>query len=231
MDKVLVLAHRGRHGSGVKENTIEAFASALDSGADGVELDVHATRDGRLVVSHDPDLKRVYGVEGRIRGLTFEQIRDLAPGIASLEEVFQAFGGIFYDIEIKADPVTDTGACPLLAALLEKFHADPARMMVSSFNPLVMRRFHRLAPAFPTAVIYDAMKTTPFYLRRGQGRLFFHCDFLNPRADIAAGQMERHPSYRFAPWNVNDAETASALIGKGAEILITDDVLLLKSLF
>ncbi len=231
MDEVLVLAHRGRHGSGVLENTLEAFSAALDCGASGMELDVRATCDGRLVVSHDPDLRRVHGVDGLIRGMTFAQIRDAAPDVPTLDEVFQAFGGVFYDIEVKADPVTDTGACPLLAELLDRYRIDPSRLLVSSFNPLVMRRFHHLAPHYATAAIYDSRGTTPFYLRRGQGRLFFHCDCLKPRADIASRQMDRHPSYRFAPWDVNDAKVAGDLIVRGAWALITDDVPLIRSLF
>ena len=58
-------AHRGLHGPGVPENSLAAFRRAAEAGY-GAELDVHLTRDGRLVVIHDGDLERMCGVPGRV---------------------------------------------------------------------------------------------------------------------------------------------------------------------
>lgn len=232
MGKVLILAHRGRHIDGIKENTLDAFCCAMDSGADGVELDVHLSSDGHLVISHDPTLSRLYGSKERIHDLPFCRIKEIAADITELPKVFETLGPVFFDIEIKADPITDTRISDILYSVLEAFPDIQRKVMVSSFNPLAMRRFSSISRnKYPSAIIYDREKTTPFYLRSGLGRLFFDCGFLNPKANIASKEMDKHPSYRFAPWDVNMLSDAEIFVKKGASALITDEVLLLKALF
>ena len=232
MEKVLILAHRGRHIDGIKENTLDAFCCAMDSGADGVELDVHLLSDGHLVISHDPTLSRLYGAKERIHDLPFCRIKEIAADITELPKVFETLGPVFFDIEIKADPITDTRISDILYSALEAFPDIQRKVMVSSFNPLAMRRFSSISRnKYPSAIIYDREKTTPFYLRSSLGRLFFDCDFLNPKANIASKEMDKHPSYRFAPWDVNMLSDAEIFVKKGASALITDEVLLLKALF
>ena len=58
--RVSIIAHRGASRA-FHENTIRAFERAVELGVDGIELDVHATRDGVLVVHHDPTLKLTHG--------------------------------------------------------------------------------------------------------------------------------------------------------------------------
>ncbi len=67
------IAHRGLHGNGVSENSLEAFKRAIDIGS-AFELDIHLTKDNELVVCHDSELKRVTGKEGVIEDLTLEEI-------------------------------------------------------------------------------------------------------------------------------------------------------------
>lgn len=62
-------AHRGLHGNGVPENSMEAFRAALEGGY-GIELDVHLMKDGKLAVIHDASLKRTAGADVRIEDLT-----------------------------------------------------------------------------------------------------------------------------------------------------------------
>ncbi len=72
----LIFGHRGARYS-APENSIPSFENALKFGADGVELDVHLTKDGKLVVIHDSTLKRINGSNMLIRDLTFEDIKKL----------------------------------------------------------------------------------------------------------------------------------------------------------
>ncbi len=67
-------AHRGLHGAGVPENSLEAFRLAKEAGY-GVELDVHLLKDGTLAVFHDTLLSRMTGLEGRIVDLTAEELK------------------------------------------------------------------------------------------------------------------------------------------------------------
>lgn len=73
---VLKIAHRGASNH-APENTLEAFKKALQLKADVVEFDVHHTRDGKIVVMHDHNVKRVTGGKGLIRNLSFKEIRKL----------------------------------------------------------------------------------------------------------------------------------------------------------
>jgi len=100
-----VIAHRGdvKHHP---ENTLSAFQAALDAGADAVELDVHMTHDGVLVVHHDYYLGRPDNGKGKIHEKDFTYIQNLTIGesehIPTLEEVFQQFGNrLQYEIELK----------------------------------------------------------------------------------------------------------------------------------
>src|SRR5262250_3277528 len=67
------IAHRGASGR-YPENTIAAFKAARDLGVPYIELDVHMTHDGEIVVIHDEDLQRIAGREGAIRELNFAEV-------------------------------------------------------------------------------------------------------------------------------------------------------------
>ena len=77
---IQVAAHRGNVAA-YPENTIEAFSSAYDIGADMIELDLHMTKDGEIVVIHDGDLRRTADVSGEIRKLTLDEIKRADVGI------------------------------------------------------------------------------------------------------------------------------------------------------
>src|SRR5580704_9429935 len=68
-----VIAHRGASGT-FPENTLASFKAARDLGAPYIELDLHMTRDGRVVVSHDPDLTRMAGLDSLITTLSYDQL-------------------------------------------------------------------------------------------------------------------------------------------------------------
>jgi glycerophosphoryl diester phosphodiesterase len=78
--QVVVVSHRGEH-LAHPENTLPAFQAAIDAGADYFELDVRTTSDGKLVLMHDGTLNRTTNGTGRVRDLTFDQIRALDAGI------------------------------------------------------------------------------------------------------------------------------------------------------
>jgi glycerophosphoryl diester phosphodiesterase len=115
-----LVAHRGAHknAKGILENTDEAFHWAKTLGYWGIELDVHATADNRLVVNHDPTLKRLWGQDGAIADLSFNQLRALAPKIPLLEEVIANYGKKMHlFIEIKYPPKEQAGLVSVLDGL------------------------------------------------------------------------------------------------------------------
>src|SRR6056297_841327 len=103
MARFFIWAHRGASAV-APENTLAAFTAALQAGADGIELDVHLTRDGVPVVMHDETVDRTTNGSGRIRDLSHAEIDDLDAGswfgprwrgekIPTLEKVLVAFAG------------------------------------------------------------------------------------------------------------------------------------------
>ncbi|MFA5959609.1 MAG: glycerophosphodiester phosphodiesterase family protein [Tatlockia sp.] len=105
VDNSCLIAHRGAHDkkSRIIENTDSAFARALSLGCYGIELDVHATKDGVLVVNHDPTLKRLWHKNEAIAELPFKTLRQLTPEIPSLDEVVARYGKkLHLFIELKA---------------------------------------------------------------------------------------------------------------------------------
>lgn len=144
----LVIAHRGASGREV-ENSLAAFRLAADMGADGVELDVHATSDGRLVVFHDETVGRM-----RIASSTFEQIRTHRLGngetVPSLEEALGVIlPGMKAYIEVKT---LEPGFDSVLLDIIDT-SAAPASTAVHSFDHRIVRRLHGRRPRLALGIL------------------------------------------------------------------------------
>ena len=77
----LVIAHRGASAY-APENTMPAFEKALELGAEGIELDVHMTADGEIVVIHDHTIDRTSNGKGMVKDLTLDEIKKFDFGLA-----------------------------------------------------------------------------------------------------------------------------------------------------
>lgn len=146
--QVQVIAHRGASLQ-CPENTIEAFGRAAVLGADAVELDVRRTRDGVLVVHHDPQLPG-----GEV--LARLNHADLPSPIPTLAEALDACGGMWVNVEVKNDPhEPDFDASESIAeatAQLLVSRSEPTeRWLVSSFSRSSIDVVHSVAPELPTA--------------------------------------------------------------------------------
>ena len=104
--KCKIISHRGQHDNlKVFENTLTAFDHVLETdGIWGVEMDFRWTKDLYPVVSHDPDLQRLYGSNIRISDTTLYELKQLCPQIPTLEEVLKRYGGkLHLMVEVKAE--------------------------------------------------------------------------------------------------------------------------------
>ncbi|HEY0517865.1 MAG TPA: glycerophosphodiester phosphodiesterase [Ilumatobacteraceae bacterium] len=142
-----VLAHRGAS-KAERENTLEAFRAAGRMGSDAVELDVRRTRDGVLVVHHDPLIEN-----GRaIVDLDFSALPSHVP---TLDAALDACDGMWVNVEIKNDPSepdfdpTDDIADRTIAVLRERGEDD--RWLISSFRLETVDRCRGLAESIRTA--------------------------------------------------------------------------------
>ena len=241
----LLLAHRG-YSKEAPENTLPAFALAKERGIPGVELDVHLCTTGEVVVIHDDSVDRTTNGTGRVEDLSWEQLRALDAGnwkdpkyagtrIPLLSEVFALLGkSVIYDIEIKNKKFQ---AGPLERALYEEIRTANMdhRCLVSSFNPLSLRAFRKIARHIPVGIIYCDDAEVPPYLRVGQGLLFARCNFLKPEHLKVHRRYGFYFStllgYPFLPWTVDDPERGAELLKKGASGIISNDPGPLKPLF
>lgn len=142
---MIYFAHRG-YGAKYPENTLLAFDKAVSSGALAVELDVHKTKDGKLVVIHDENVKRTFNGSGLIKDMTLCQLKSLTCNnadysdsklcrIPTLSEVLELIGN--YDITINIEIKTDIIHYENIEEDILKTIADynlEDKIIISSFN-------------------------------------------------------------------------------------------------
>ncbi len=142
----MAAAHRGGslfHTNLGRENTLFAFGQAVALGYRYLETDVHVTRDGHLVLHHDPELDRTTDRGGRIAEMTLRTVREARVGgidqIPTLDEALEAFPDRRFLVDIK-----DSGAVKPLVSCLSR-HGAWDRVSVGSFSASRLRRFRRLS--------------------------------------------------------------------------------------
>lgn len=218
----LIIAHRGASAE-APENTLAAFALAAEQGADGVELDVRLSGDGWPVVCHDADVSRTTNGRGAVAELTVEELRRLDAGqgqqIPTLDEVFETFGPrLRYNVELKGAGLWEKGLEAAVADRIEAHHLTN-QCLVSSFNPLALRRARR-------------------HLSRTTLLGFLHQTRLGRYGTLISGGTAVHPhhslidaaymgwatarGYRVHAWTVDDPAEARRLVQLGVHGLITN---------
>ncbi|MDG6928084.1 MAG: glycerophosphodiester phosphodiesterase [Nitrososphaerota archaeon] len=142
--KPLLFGHRGSRGLS-PENTLPSFRLGISYGVDGIELDAHLSKDGKLVVMHDDAVDRTTDGHGKISDMTFEQISRLDAGIKSgtqwrgtavplLSDVFEEFGSnIKYKVELKHSSKVYPGIEKELLEEIERYSVKD-RVQVISFD-------------------------------------------------------------------------------------------------
>ena len=228
-DPVEVLAHRGGTGPW-RENTLEAFAAALGLGADGVELDVRRSVDGKLVVHHDAEIPGV--------GLIHEQGADQLPAwVPTLSQALSACAGSIVNVEIKNIP-TDPGYDPAdrvaidVATVLHEGAGPterwPAHVVVSSFWPDTLTGVRGVQGDGPGAVplallvhpSFDASAALDTATELG-------CASLNPHHSRVTAELVGRAHERglaVMTWTVNSPDDIDAVVGAGVDAIITDTV-------
>jgi len=237
-DRPLVFAHRGLS-SEAPENTMAAFRLAKAKGIPGVELDIHLTADGKLIVIHDHATSRVApGTSLNIEESTVAQIQSIDIGswkgaqfkgekAPLLSELFEELGNdLYFDVEIKSGKAEDKGLEAALVKLLADFKFGSERIVVSSFNPFSIKRFKALCPTVPTGIIYCIDDDVPWYLRHGEGRWLGHADFLKPKhtqatkAGLAWGRLTG--GRKVLPWTIDDPAIAARVLTIGCDGVISN---------
>jgi glycerophosphoryl diester phosphodiesterase len=226
-----IIAHRG-FSSRAPENTMAAFLAAIEFGVDGLELDVHRSKDGELVVCHDERVDRTTNGKGNISDLTWEELRQLDAGgwfdsrfagerlpLLSwvLPEVKRA--GILINIELKTDILSYPGIEEQVIQLLQQFDLVES-CIISSFNHYSLMRVAQLCPELKTAVLYSAHLFQPWeYAGRIKAAALHPKQYsVSPELVAAADQN----GIIVNPWTVNDPARIRAMIACGVNAVISD---------
>ncbi|MEM7115998.1 MAG: glycerophosphodiester phosphodiesterase [Chloroflexota bacterium] len=162
---VLAFAHRGERGH-YPENTMLAFDNAVALGVDALEIDVHATADGEIVVIHDPTVNRTTNGHGCVRDMTLAELQLLDAGfhwtndrgrtfpfrgqgltIPTLAEVFETYPDLWINIDIKQHDLRII--FPFVRLAYEHNMID--KVMVGSFDDKTIYFLRESCPEMATA--------------------------------------------------------------------------------
>jgi glycerophosphoryl diester phosphodiesterase len=223
----LIIAHRGASAE-KPENTLAAFRRALALRVDGIELDVHVTRDGVPVVFHDDKLKRLTGVKGRLTDFTWTELAGLrvrgTEPIPRLIDVLRLTRlRTVVQIELKAGvPVP-----PVVEAV--KTARALGWVIFASFDAALVRQAGELAPKVPRMLISESRRSPATILRQLASCRALGLSFNHRRIPSAAWvQYFQLRGYSVWAWTVNDAVAARRLAGWGVDALLGDDPALMR---
>ena len=223
------------------ENTLLAFARALELGADALETDAHLSSDGHVVVSHDPHGRRMAGVARAIAETTLADLATWDMGrmftgrdgpfadvrMPTLEQVLIEYPGVPINVDLKQHtPAMADATLALLRRLGEE-----ARVTLASFDTQTLRRVRRAGYRGPTSLsqgeVMELMAMPEALWRRlsGRGTVAQIPSRLGPivlgtRATIARCHARGVPvDY----WTIDDPAEARTLLALGADGIMTND--------
>ncbi|EJO5348401.1 glycerophosphodiester phosphodiesterase [Clostridium botulinum] len=170
----LNIAHRGAS-SLAPENTLESFKKAIDLKCDGIELDVHMTKDNELIVIHDEFLDRTTNGYGSVKNLTLKEIKKLDAGshfsnkfkgvkIPTLKEALDLIvpANILLDLEIKQwEPEIEKNVIEMI-----KDYNYEKKTIITSFNPMSVLKCKKLCKDIKTGLLVFFLQTNPLEMKK-----------------------------------------------------------------
>lgn len=234
---IRIIAHRGAC-KAAPQNTIPAFVKAIEMGADGIENDVHLTRDGAIVICHNYEVDETSDGSGLIAEHTLEELKKLDFGsyfseefkgvrIPTLEEFLDVAGPLqVMNVEIK--PPKQKGS----AIVRKTIEAVKARgmldkLLISSFDEEVLREVKVIDSRVKTGFLYsvnspniDAIAPDPFRYTRDLGADAIHPLCFFPNEEYVTRAHENHLIVN--PWTVDYEEGMTAMRDWGCDGIITD---------
>lgn len=238
------IAHRGGAGHPDlvgKENTLTAFRKAVSMGYRYIETDVHATRDGQVVVFHDDELARVSDGRGAISDYSLTEVNRLRVGgteaIPTLDEVLETFPDTCFNIDIK-----HPHAITPLAQTIER-HRAQNRVCVASFSIDRLRAFRRLmgrrvaTSVSPMGVVWNAYVPVLPHLLNSPGvaiQIPATHEVLGRHIPVLTTKLLRHAHMAGKVvhiWTVDDPLEMHRLLDMGVDGIVSDRTDLLKQVF
>ena len=234
MKRPLLFAHRGFSGM-YPENSPLAFRMAAEkTNADGIESDVHISKDGQLVIFHDASVERTSNGTGFIRDLTYAELMELDIGAWKSPEFagqhiwtlgqlldFCREARMLLNLELKNYEVFYDG---LEQRVIDEVCARgmQEQVFVSSFNHISMQRFKELCPEIDTGLLYDKpLLDMEHYL------LPSNADNMHPRYMLLQYQPELMDLFhsrgmKVNTWTVNDETAMEDMLRRGVDGIISN---------
>jgi glycerophosphoryl diester phosphodiesterase len=212
----LVIAHRGASGYEV-ENSLAAFRAAKPRGADAVELDVHATADGGMVVYHDDALPGRRPIARlALRDVRSHRLKNGEP-IPTLEEALHALDvslQVFVEVKTLSADQDDR-----LAAVLAS-GPNPAGYAVHSFDHRIIRRLAERHPRFPRGVLSASYALRPLVALRdaSASTLWQECSLV----DAELVRLVHNDNARVIVWTVNREDEMQRFVAMGVDGICTN---------
>jgi glycerophosphoryl diester phosphodiesterase len=226
-----VLAHRG-FALDVPENSLAAFERALAVGADALECDVRATKDGVAVVAHDETLLRVFGDERRVDEVDYSELREIgglpAVSVVSVADALHAFPSAKFNIDVKSVDVV----APLARAITEAGATD--RVLITSFSGSRRRRTLALLPGVATSASADVVVPVVLLCALGmpivarwvfQRTRILQIPTTVLTINVASPRMLsrlHHAGFIVQFWTINSVDEMRQLAHAGADGIVTD---------
>lgn len=226
----LIYGHRGAKGE-APENTLVGFKQCMEHGVKRCELDLHLSKDGELMVIHDPTLKRTTGRRGKVvehdaEELTQYDARHGGPGwkqpcpIPRLSELFEQCAFEHWQLEVKsASRVRAARSVLAIRALAERYGLID-KVTVTSGSREVLRALNRLTPELACGLVaeYDWLDPLKVAKQYGCQLLALKWTLCTPERIAKARQQGLHVSV----WTVNEPALMRRLADFGVDSLITD---------
>ena len=220
---MLKIGHRGAKGY-EPENTLFSFQKALDLHVDGLELDVHLSADGEIIVIHDETIDRTTDGQGFVNALSLRELKSFRINkileIPTLEEVFDLVSQkCFINIELKSHDATDK-----VVALIEKYVAKKGwkydQFLVSSFDWNALQEAAFLNDKIPIGVLtetdLDLALAFAKFIRAKSIHPYFHLLTKENTVQIQA------KGFQVFPWTINAIEDIQKIKTYNVNGIITD---------
>jgi len=227
---MIVLAHRGFSGA-YPENTMLAFKKAIEAGADGIELDIHCSSDGKLVIIHDENLVRTTGVQALVSDLSLKKLTSIRASktkddafdtpIPSFEEFcdFAKSHNFITNVEIKTNNTWYLDIEKKAVDMVRAFGLED-RIIFSSFNWVSVLKAKQLAPHIPCGFLYESQHEKLAFQAKDAGIEYLHPDFAL-LSDTVVDEC-RQCAIGLNVWTCNTEERVRKLIEWGATSVISN---------
>ncbi len=223
MSKILKIGHRGANGY-EPENTLVSFQKALDMQVDGIELDVHLSIDGNLIVMHDDTIDRTTNGKGFVNQLTLKELKSFKINytieIPTLEEVFDLVDKkCLINIELKNHETAEK-VVQLIEKYIEEKNWKYADFIVSSFDWNAIQQIRFLNDKIPIGVLTEDDLDLAFSYAK-----FLKAEAINPDFHLLTAEKvaEFHKKgIKVFPWTVNNPEDIQKMKAMKVDGIITD---------